>query len=187
MAIGVKIDFSQTYKAFDVSEDLRTLSFETVLQDASKVPLRVDISDQSHELLPNVYNLAFGPLDAKGKIDDKAELPHSDYSRVFSTILLSALNYLSINRDKYLGIDGSDNYRAYYYWRFLQRNFDYLSQSFEIFGLKYYVRITRFGKRQYDNPFDFTDIQPQPDRIIKTNDWPEHMYNYFIFKLRQAA
>jgi hypothetical protein len=26
--------------------------------------------------------------------------------------------------------------------------------------LKYYVRISRFGKTQYDNPFDFNDVVP---------------------------
>jgi hypothetical protein len=56
---------------------------------------------------------------------------------------------------------------------------------FEIFGLKYYVRMTRFGKRQYDNPFDFADVLPSPEKIIKNMrirlEW---LYNYFIFKLK---
>jgi hypothetical protein len=55
-----------------------------------------------------------------------------------------------------------------------------------MFGIKYYVRITRYGKTQYDNPFDFEDIQPYPDRIVKTTEWPEHMYNYYTFKLRKV-
>jgi len=91
---------------------------------------------------------------------------------------------LSSHPDKYLGIDGSDNARAFYYWRFLQGNHDYLDQYFEMFGLKYYVRISRFGKNQYDNPFDFEDIQPYPDRIVKTATRLKLMYNYFIFKLQ---
>lgn len=36
-----------------------------------------------------------------------------------------------------------------------------------MYGLKYYVRITRFEKNQYENPFDFGDIQPYPNRIHK--------------------
>jgi len=184
MAIGVKIDFTNTYDIADVSEDLKILTFKSQLQNGHAIPLKVEISNEAHELLPNVFNLAFGPINAKGHIDDKAELPHTDYSRVFSTILLSALNYLNNNPEQYLGIDGSDNLRAYYYWRFLQRNFEYLNQFFEIFGLKYYVRITRFGKRQYQNPFDFEDVFVHPDRIVKTNEWPEQMYNYFIFKIK---
>ncbi|MFT3676730.1 MAG: hypothetical protein QM781_12585 [Chitinophagaceae bacterium] len=184
MAIGVKIDFENIYELESISDDLRIATFQSPLKDGTISSLTVKINSQEHAVLPNVYNLAFGPLNAKAQIDDKAELAHVDYSKVFSTILLSSLNYLTVNTKHYLGIDGSDNYRAYYYWRFLQRNFDYLNHSFSMYGVKYYVRITRYGKNQYDNPFDFDDIQPFPERIVKTNDWPEHMYNYYIFKLK---
>lgn len=54
-----------------------------------------------------------------------------------------------------------------------------------MFGLKYYVRITRFGKSQYENPFDFKDIMPYPERIKKgVKIFPPFMYNYFIFNLK---
>lgn len=185
MAIGVKIDFTSVYEVENLSEDLRLLAFKTHLTDGRYVELKVEISNETHELMPNVYNLAFGPLNLRGKIDDKIELPHQNHSKVFSTILLGALNYLAVNPAHYVGIDGSDNFRAYYYWRFLQRNHTYLAQFFEIFGIKYYVRITRFGKQQYQNPFDFGDLLAEPDRITKTDDWPEHLYNYFIFKVKR--
>jgi hypothetical protein len=42
--------------------------------------------------------------------------------------------------------DGRINDKAELF-RMLQRNYDYLDNYFEIFGLKYYVRMTRFGKR----------------------------------------
>jgi hypothetical protein len=186
MAMFVKIDFDNTYKIEDVSPDLKINYFNTVLKNGDHVPLKVEISNKAHELLPNVYNLAFGPLNYRGEINDKAELSHQNNSKVFSTILLAALNYLSENGNHYLGIDGSDNFRAYYYWRFLQRNYDYLHQHFEMYGLKYYVRISRFGRSQYDNPFDFQDIYFTAERIAKTSDWPKMMYNYFTFKLIAA-
>jgi hypothetical protein len=113
-----------------------------------------------------------------------SKLDHSDYSKVFSTILLTAFNYLTANPNHYLGVDGSSNSRATLYWRFLQNNYNYLDQFFDMFGLKYYVRISRFGKTQYDNPFDFDDIYPHLDTIQKTTFWPKLMYNYFIFKLK---
>jgi hypothetical protein len=146
----------------------------------------VEISNETHELLPDVYNLAFGPLDAKGRINDKAELPHKDYSKVFSTILFEAWTYLKKNKDHYIGIDGSDNSRAYLYHMFIQRNYLYLNNYFNIYGIKYYVRITRFGKTQYDNPFDFSDIQTYPERIEHRVKIHLHlMYNYFIFNLKK--
>jgi hypothetical protein len=188
MSVSPKIDFDNLFEIDSISADLKFSSFRTTLNDGRVVPLNVKISNQSHALLPNVYNLSFGPLNAKGKINDKAELTHTDYSKVFSTILFTAFAYLKTNPDHYLGIDGSDNARAYFYYRAIQRNYAYLNRHFRMFGVKYFVRITRFGKTQYDNPFDFEDIMPYPFRIYK--DAPvsqDHMYNYFIFNLKETA
>jgi len=186
MAASLKIDFNNLYEIDNISADLRISTFSTTLNNGQAMPLVVKISNQSHALLPNVYNLSFGPLNAKGKIDDKAELTHADYSKVFSTILFAAFAYLQNNPDHYLGIDGSDNARAYFYYRALQRNFGYLHKHFRMFGIKYFVRITRFGKTQYDNPFDFEDIMPYPFKIEKGAPVSQdHMYNYFIFSLIQ--
>jgi hypothetical protein len=188
MAVSPTIDFNNLYDIDSISEDLRYTSFHTQLNNGTPVELAVRISNQAHALLPNVYNLAFGPLNAKGKIDDKAELSHADYSKVFSTILFTAFAYLKNNPDHYLGIDGSDNARAYYYYRTIQRNYNYLDKHFRMYGVKYFVRITRFGKTQYDNPFDFEDILPYPYRIRKGDRISQdHMYNYFIFNLKQGA
>lgn len=185
MSVPLKIDFDNLYEIENISEDLKFSSFNTLLHNGREIPLNVRISNQSHALLPNVYNLSFGPINTKGKIDDKAELKHVDYSRVFSTILFSAYAYLKTNPDHYLGIDGSDNARAYFYYRAIQRNFSYLDRHFRMFGIKYFVRITRFGKTQYDNPFDFEDIMPYPFRIEKgAKISQDHMYNYFIFNLK---
>jgi hypothetical protein len=187
MAAPVKIDFNNLYEIEKISQDLKFSSFRTKLNNGNELPLVVRISNQSHALLPNVYNLSFGPLNAKGKLDDKAELAHSDYSKVFSTILFSALAYLETNPGHYLGIDGSDNPRAYFYYRALQRNFAYLDRHFHMYGVKYYVRISRFGKTQYDNPFDFADIIPYPFRIRKGDPVSQdHMYNYFIFNKKDS-
>jgi len=185
MAVAVKLDFNNPYDIEPVSKDMRISIFRTELQDGTQLPLKVEVSSQPHELLPDVYNLAFGPMNDKGKIDDKAELSHKDYSKVFSSILLAGVTYLIKNKKHFLGIDGSNNARAYLYYRFLQRNFDYLDKFFKMYGLKYYVRISRFGKNQYDNPFDFKDILPGTDKIEKGMQFnPEFMYNYFIFNLK---
>lgn len=185
MSASFTIDFESLYEIEQISEDLKYASFKTQLQNGNPLQLVTKISNQTHALLPDVYNLAFGPLNKKGKIDDKAELNHMDYSRVFSTILFTALTYLKSNPDHYLGVDGSDNARAYFYYRAIQRNFPYLDQHFRIFGVKYFVRISRFGKTQYDNPFDFDEILPYPYRIRKNDKISQdQMFNYFIFTLR---
>jgi len=184
MALNIEINFENTYEDEIISQDLRATSFVTSLEDQTNIPLHIKISSKPHELLPAVYNLAFGPK-RNGQIDDSVELHHADYSKVFSTILFHAFTYLTGNPGHAVGIDGSTNSRAYLYYRTFQRNYDYLNQHFEVFGLKYYVRITRFGKTQYDNPFDFSDVIPKTLEIrrgIRVN--PESMFNYFIFKLK---
>lgn len=185
MSVAVKLDFDNPYDIEPLSEDMRISIFKTELQDGTQIPLKVEISKEPHELLPGAFNLAFGPMNERGKIDDKAELSHKSYSKVFSSILLAALLYLANNRDHYLGIDGSNNARAYLYYRFLQSNYDYLNKFFNMYGLKYYVRISRFGKNQYADPFDFKDILPGTVRMKKDMKIdPEFMYNYFIFKIK---
>jgi len=182
MAITVKINFDDVYDITTKSEEMTLASFETELTDGTKKELIIEISSHVHELIPNVYNLAFGPSDADGEIDDKAQLTHKNYSKVFSTILLHAQAYLRNNPNHCLGIDGSNNSRALLYYRIILSNFDYLSEYFDVEALKYYVRITRFKKYQYENPFDFQDIIPDFVKITRDSpQYPEFMYNYFIF------
>lgn len=184
MVQNLKIDFNDRYDVKKISGDYRNSRFTTILKDGVEVPLYIQISNETHELMPDVYNLSFGPMRGD-RIDDKAELRHSDYSKVFSTILFDALKYLTENPSHSVGIDGSDNRRAYLYYHILQRNFDYLNKYFSLSGLKYYVRITRFGKLQYDNPFDFADIIPGVVSIEKDAELPwDNMFNYFILKLK---
>jgi len=186
MAITVKLNFDETYDIDEISPDLRIIKFETPVADGTNEAIKIEIDDKSHELKDDLYNLAFGPMDSRGNINDKAQISHSDYSKVFSTILLSGLTYLKTHPEHYLGIDGSDEARAYLYNKFLQRNYDYLSEYFNLYGLKYYVRITRFGKTQYENPFDFEDVLPETYPIIKGEQIPSgKLYNYFVFNLKK--
>ena len=185
MASRIRVDFDNVYELDEISPDFKLSSFKTILTGGTELPLVVKISNHPHELIPDVYNMAFGPLNKQGKIDDKAELTHADYSKVFSTILFAAYAYLEQHPTHILGIDGSDNARAYYYFRAIMRNFSYLDQHFVMYGIKYFVRITRLGRTQYDNPFDFEDVIPYPDRLIAEHRVTQDlMYNYFIFTLK---
>jgi hypothetical protein len=185
MAARVKIDFENVYELVGITPDLKLGGFRTRLENGEEILLGIQVANNAHELLPNVYNLSFGPLDKLGKINDRAEITHTDYSRVFSTILLSAFTYLENNTNHFLGVDGSDNNRAYFYYRAMMRNFGYLDKIFNMYGVKYFVRISRLGKTQYDNPFDFEDIMPMLDKITSDNHISQFaMYNYFIFELK---
>ena len=95
--------------------------------------------------MPNVHNLAFGPLDENKDIDDIVKLQHKDHSKVFSTIVFEAFTFLNEHRNKFVGIDGSTTSRAYMYYRCIQNNYDYLTSYFSIYGVNYYARIFRNG------------------------------------------
>ncbi|MEJ0104025.1 MAG: hypothetical protein WDO19_16315 [Bacteroidota bacterium] len=188
MALNIKINFEECYEIETLSNDLSLSKFNTILKTGEKVSLGVLISNTVHHYLPDVYNLAFGPLHNSNQIDDKAKLNHENHSKVFSTIIFTALTFLTENKEKYLGIDGSNNARAYMYYRCIQNNFDYLNQFFNIYGVNYYVRVLRKLKDEDDShPVDGDDVKVVP-QIIERNRIvpPEKLYNYFIFNLKQA-
>jgi len=135
--------------------------------------------------LPEVYNMAFGPIDENNKINDKVKITHENVSQLFSTIVLSALSFLNEHPDTYLGIDGSNNARAYLYYRCIINNHHYLTQYFTILGIKYYVRVLRkLNDDDFENPIDEDDmtvipVPMMPDALISS----DKLYNYIIFKL----
>jgi hypothetical protein len=117
MALNVKINFDDCYDIETLTSDLSLSKFTTVLKNTGQIPLGIQISNTVHPHLPEVYNLAFGPLVDGNTIDDKVRLQHENHSKVFSTIIFTALTFLTENKEKYLGIDGSNNARAYMYYR----------------------------------------------------------------------
>jgi hypothetical protein len=188
MALNVKINFEDCYEIETLTSDLTLSRFNTILKTGDEVPLAVRISNTPHPFIADVYNLAFGPLTTDNKIDDTSKLQHQNHSKVFSTIIFSALSFLTENKEKFLGIDGSSNARAYMYYRCIQNNYDYLNQFFTIYGVNFYVRILRKLKDDDEAyPIDSEDIKPLPQLIEKGNNIPaEKLYNYFIFKLKEG-
>lgn len=179
----VKLDFERMYDINRHKED--ECFFYTVLKNGRNKRIKVQIASRPHELFDNVYNLAFGPVDKRGWIKDMDSIKHADYSMVFSTILNFAKWYLELHPERQIGLDGSTNSRAYAYFRMIRQNYDFLSRRFDIYGIKYYVRIKRKGTGLYENPFDFWDVKPNYHRLLKheleKNSALETMFNYFTF------
>jgi hypothetical protein len=67
MAATLHIDFNNLYEIDNISTDLRFSTFKSSLNNGREIPLVVKISNETHALLPNVYNLAFGPLNRKAR------------------------------------------------------------------------------------------------------------------------
>jgi hypothetical protein len=188
MALNIKIDVNDCYAVKALADNLTLNTFDSILQNGNVMPIGIHISEKAHPLMPNVYNLAFGPIDQDNQIDDKAKLCHQDHSKLFSTIVYTSLSYLKINSDKFLGIDGSSNARAYLYYRCMQNNLDYLNQYLNIYGVNYYVRVLRKLKLEdKNNPIDEDDVIALPNDIVKESFLKyDKLYNYFIFnKIQQ--
>lgn len=186
MALNVKINLEERYELDMLDNNTTSSRFTSLLKDGSEILLGVEISKEAHPLMPNVYNLGFGPLDKSGQINDQIRLSHADHSRVFSTILVAAMVFLKEYPDRFLGVDGSNNARAYMYYRCIRNNLAYLSRYFNIQGTKYYARILRKSNDTDEGyPIDANDLLTSLQLIEEGECMTcDKLYNYFIFNLK---
>lgn len=179
----IKIDLDDTFHPKTVNKDLTKFTFESQLTDKSVIELHVKISNHSDPLLKGVFNLAFGPLGKNGEIDDEIQLKHKNGNKVFSTVLFYAIAFLQINPESYsIGIDGSNEIRAYLYHRMFRFNHRTLSDTIVTVGVDWYVRLLRNGTdiERDENNFPFFKPRPEPfDLDRNTND----LYRYYMFSL----
>ena len=179
----IKINLEDTFEATYVSPNFDQYIFESQLKDNTITPLKVKFTNIAESLLPNVYNLAFGPFDANGKINNFVNLKHKDSNKVFSTIILFSITFLKNNPHISIGIDGSDDLRANLYHRMFRYNYKNLRDFLVIIGVDWYVRLLRNGTIELDNNgLAFFKPKPEPfDFQRKTND----LYRYYMFSLNQ--
>lgn len=185
MGLNIRLDFNNRYDTEPFQGKVPYRRFFSELKTGIRIPIGILISQEAHPLMPNVYNLAFGPLDQDNNIDDQAKLNHKNYSKLFSTIIYTGIEFLLKNEDKFLGIDGSNNARAYLYYRCIQNNHQYLQQFFKLHEINYYVRVLRKNSDEdSDHPIDATDIIARSHPILKEKKIKyDRLYNYFVFNL----
>jgi hypothetical protein len=81
------------------------------------------------------YNLGFGDYDLlTNDIDDKIVSDNGDMVKVIATVVGIALKFLSENPMTYIYIKGSTTLRTQLYNRIINRNYDDLIHSYEIYG-----------------------------------------------------
>ena len=119
----IKINLENTFEALYVSPNFDQYIFESQLKNNKIIQLKVKFTNIAESLLPNVYNLAFGPFDVSGKINDSINLKHKNSNKVFSTIILFSITFLKNNPTVTIGIDGSDDLRANLYHRMFRYNY----------------------------------------------------------------
>jgi hypothetical protein len=179
----IKINLSKAIDPLYVNEELTEFKFISIQKDGQSVELVVHIKENPIHLLPNVFNLAFGPLNADGQIDDTATLNHVDLNLVFSTIIFYTLAFLEGKSVVFVGIDGSDERRAYLYHRMFNSNYKYLSDIIVPIGVDWYVRLLRDNTIEMDNTGNpYFKPRPEPfDRKRKSTD----LYRYYIISLKE--
>jgi len=178
----IKINFDDTFEPIEVAEDFSFLTFNTTDKKGVEVLIKIQISSLQNPLLPYVSNLAFGPLDINVKINDSAQIYHQNKAKVFSTILFFCLAFLQQNSHITIGLDGSDEVRAYLYHRMFLKNKEYLEDYFIAIGVDWYVRLLRNNDVERDsNGYPFFKPKPEPFNYSRVND----LYRYYMFHLRQ--
>lgn len=178
----ITIDFDQVYEPLTLSEDFSEMTFNAPQLGAADELIVVQITPHSDPLLPNVYNLGFGPLDGKGGFVDNVRLKHADLDKLFSTVLFHALSFLEANPGLTIGVDGSDDLRARLYHGMFKSNKSYLSDFFIASGVDWYVRIFRDGSYEKDgNGFAVAKPRPEPFDYQRDN---KDLYRYYMFRLK---
>ncbi|MEE4000834.1 hypothetical protein V1T75_10830 [Tenacibaculum sp. FZY0031] len=180
----IKIDLDDTFDANSASEDLSRFTFNSELKNEAIVELHVLISKHPDPLLPDVYNLAFGPLGDDNEIDDEIILSHRNVNKVFSTVLLFAITFLENNRDEnyFIGIDGSNEIRANLYHRMFRYNYNSLSDTIVTVGVDWYVKLLRNGTDIERDSDGIPLFKPRPEPF-DLNRSPKDLYRYYMFSL----
>src|SRR5690606_32736290 len=131
-------------------------------------------------------NLAFGPIDQNGDIDDRIILKHKNVNKVFSTVLFYAITFLEDNStESYsIGIDGSNEIRAYLYHRMFRFNQMYLSDIILTVGVDWYVKLLRNGTDIERDSDGLPLFKPRPEPFDLTRK-PNDLYRYYIFTLNK--
>lgn len=176
----IEIDFENTFEFVEYGENLSFVTFYSPLNNGQKELLKVKIKPLNDPLLPNVYNLSFGPIIEFGGVDDKIQLNHVNSNKVFSTILLYALSYIEIFPNVTIGVDGSNDVRAYLYHRMFHTNREYLSDFFITIGVDWYVKLLRHGNDVERDNLGIPVFKPKPepfDYERKSTD----LYRYYMF------
>lgn len=180
----VNINFENTYLPLTMSDDFSTMTFEPPQKNGADQLLLVKIDNKDDPLLPNVYNLGFGPPNGTGSFTDNVRLKHTNVHKVFSTILFQGLSFLGLHPKLTLGIDGSDDLRAALYHGMFRTNKKYLSPIFNSIGVDWYVRIFRNGQYEQDNEgYYIAKPRPEPFDYKRTR---HDLYRYYMFKLNQS-
>ena len=179
----IKVNLLETFELEYVSKDAMWMTFFAPLRDGERILLKVSIELLNDPMLPNTYNWTFGPVDGEGNIDYMARVAHTNPDKVFSTILLFCLAFLRRHAGLQIGLDGSDDTRAYLYHRMFHTNREYLNEYFETIGVDWYLRMLRSGSFETDSQGRIF-FKPRPEKFNYKRSKSD-LYRYYMFRLNK--
>ena len=180
------IDFEDTFEPTLVTFDnnLSAMEFYSPQRNSGPKLIRVEIKPHPDKFLPDVYNLAMGPLTEKGEINDKVRVKHTYSDKLFSTVILFAVSFLSEYPESTIGLDGSDDIRATLYHSIFLANRKHLSQYVLCIGVDWYVKLLRNQVEIELKPDGTPFFKPRPEPFDYTRTRHD-LYRYYMFKLKK--
>ena len=181
----IKINFDNTYDltVAVIEKDFSLAEFYSPQINGKSVLLRVIIEQHPDPLLTGVYNLAMGPAVAQLGIDDKIRLRHTHSSKVFSTVILFALAYLTEHSEMIIGLDGTDDLRANLYHSMFIVNRQNLNEYFDTIGVDWYVKLLRNEIEIERKPDGSPFFKPRPEAFDYKRTRHD-LYRYYMFELK---
>jgi len=178
----IKINLEDTYEPILINDDITEFKFNSELRSGEIIDLYVRFEKINDPFLPDVYNLAFGPIDSNNVIDDSIKMNHVNLNKLFSTIILFSITFLDHYQEVSVGIDGSNDSRAYLYHRMFESNQEELKEILITIGVDWYVRLLRNGNVEVDHDgVPFFKPKPEPfDLTRKASD----LYRYYLIALK---
>jgi hypothetical protein len=181
----VTINLEETYDLVSVEPELTEATFNSCDKNDNPVLLKIMIKPLNDPFLSEVYNLSFGPPKDDGTIDDDAKICHQDSNKVFSTIILFALVFLTENSNFTIGVDGSNDVRAYMYHRMFLTNRAYLREYFLTLGVDWCVRLLRNWEIEKDSQGD-PFWKPRPELFDYQRN-TQDLYRYYMFHMAKKG
>lgn len=180
----INLDLASIYDVESVTfnREKSVLEFRSPQRENTPpVLMAVEIKPHPDELLTNVYNLAMGPKNDIGQIDDKVRLKHVDSSKMFSTVIVFAIAFLDEFSDLIIGLDGSDDLRATLYHSMFQSNREQLNDFITCIGVDWYVKLLR-NRQEIERTSDgspFFKPRPEPFDFTRTR---HDLYRYYMIQ-----
>lgn len=184
MPLNIKLNLDNSYK-LKSEPTLDYFVFTAVLKGGSKIPIVVIIHPPVNELMPDVYDLSYGPVDENQMIDENVILSFNNPSKVFSTLAFAALFFLNENPGAFLGISAVDTRQALLYRRLIKDNFDYIAHYYQISGVEFYAKQDIANNKDGNKGLKPGQTLQVSNEIKDVDVDLRNLFSYYLLKLKR--